>query len=349
VTSSSNPPAVEIDGLTKRYQRQRPLTDVLRRTAPKETLALDDVSLDIREGEVFGLLGPNGSGKTTLLKLLSTILSPTSGTARVFGLDVRQHPRRVRQLVGLVTAEERSLYWRLTARQNLRFFLSLYGINGRRAETRIDSLLDLFMLTEVANVRVAEYSTGMRQKLSIARGLLSEPRLLFLDEPTRGLDPAAAHNLLQLVRERAVRHLENTVILTTHIAREVEQLCDRIATLHRGRVSYVGSVEGLVATLDETVGYSLVVDALPDAVFSALRGKAGVTECTVSRRDDGAIELELTLAHDGALSEVLRQLLFNNVMITRCTVRETSLEDTFRTVFGRTTPRPADLPAASSR
>jgi ABC-type uncharacterized transport system ATPase subunit len=221
-------------------------------------------------------------------------------------------------------------------------------VNGRRAETRIDSLLDLFMLTEVANVRVAEYSTGMRQKLSIARGLLSEPRLLFLDEPTRGLDPAAAHNLLQLVRDRAVRHLENTVILTTHIAREVEQLCDRIATLNRGRVDYVGSVEGLVATLDETVGYSLVLDALPDAVFSALRGKAGVTECTPNRREDGSIELELTLAYEGALSEVLRQLLFNNVTITRCTVRETSLEDTFRTVFGRTAPRPADVPATSS-
>jgi len=349
MTSPSNPPAVEIEGLTKRYQRQRALADVLRGAEPTETLALDNVSLDIREGEVFGLLGPNGSGKTTLLKLLSTILSPTSGTARLFGFDVRQHPRRVRQLVGLVTAEERSLYWRLTARQNLRFFLSLYGMSGRRAETRIDSLLDLFMLTEVANVRVAEYSTGMRQKLSIARGLLSEPRLLFLDEPTRGLDPAAAHNLLQLVRDRAVRHLENTVILTTHIAREVEQLCDRIATLNRGRVDYVGSVEGLVATLDETVGYSLVLDALPDAVFSALRGKAGVTECTPNRREDGSIELELTLAYEGALSEVLRQLLFNNVTITRCTVRETSLEETFRTVFGRTAPRPADVPATSSR
>ena len=349
MTSSSNPPAVEIDGLTKRYQRQRPLTHVLRGTAAKETLALDGVSLDIREGEVFGLLGPNGSGKTTLLKLLSTILSPTSGTARLFGIDVRQQPRRVRQLVGLVTAEERSLYWRLTARQNLRFFLSLYGVSGRQAEMRIDSLLDLFMLTEVANVRVAEYSTGMRQKLSIARGLLSEPRLLFLDEPTRGLDPAAAHNLLQLVRERAVRHLENTVILTTHIAREVEELCDRIATLNRGRVSYVGSVEGLVATVDETVGYSLVIDALPDAVFSALRGKAGVTECRPTRREDGAIELELSLAYEAALSEVLRQLLFNNVTIVRCTVREKSLEETFRTVFGRTAQPPATLPATSSQ
>jgi ABC-2 type transport system ATP-binding protein len=348
VTLSSNAPAVEIDGLTKRYQRQRGLADLLRGTAAKETLALDNVSLDIRRGEVFGLLGPNGSGKTTLLKLLSTILSPTSGTARLFGIDVRQHPRRVRQLVGLVTAEERSLYWRLTARQNLRFFLSLYGVNGREAEKRIDGLLDLFVLSEVADVRVAEYSTGMRQKLSIARGLLSEPQLLFLDEPTRGLDPAAAHNLLQLVRERAVRHLENTVILTTHIAREVDQLCDRIATLNRGRVSYVGSVEGLVSTLDETVGYALVVDALPDAVLSALRGKAGVNECVPRRRDDGAIELELTLAHGGALSEVLRQLLFSNVTIARCTVREKSLEETFRTVFGRTAPRPADVPATSA-
>ena len=345
----TTPAAVEIDGLTKRYRRQRPLKDLLRGAAPRETLALDQVTLEIREGEVFGLLGPNGSGKTTLLKLLSTILSPTAGTARLFGVDVRQNPRRVRQLVGLVTAEERSLYWRLTARQNLRFFLSLYGVDGRRAEQRVDALLDLFVLTEVADVRVAEYSTGMRQKLSIARGLLSEPKLLFLDEPTRGLDPAAAHNLLRLVRERAVEHLENTVILTTHIAREVEQLCDRIATLNHGRVSYVGSVDGLVATVHATVGYTLVVDALPEAAFNALRGKTGVTSCGRRALDDGSVELELTLAHEAALTEVLRQLLFNNVTITRCNARETSLEETFRAVFGRTAPVPADAAAAARR
>jgi ABC-2 type transport system ATP-binding protein len=329
--------AVEVEAITKVYQRQRGLLDAVRRTTPRETLALDEVTLDVQEGEVFGLLGPNGSGKTTLLKLLSTILSPTSGTARLFGVDVQRDPRRVRQMVGLVTAEERSLYWRLTGRQNLRFFLSLYGIEGRKANARVEAVLDLFDLTEVGDVRVAEYSTGMRQKLSIARGLLSEPRLLFLDEPTRGLDPAAAHNLLQLVRERAVEHLENTVILTTHIAREVDQLCDRIATLNRGRVSYVGPVEGLGATVDQTVHYTLTVAGLSDSAFSALRTKAGVTACTRTAIEGSGYELQLALATESALSEVLRQLLFNNVTIMRCNVREKSLEETFRMVFGTAT------------
>jgi len=196
---------------------------------------------------------------------------------------------------------------------------------------------------------VAEYSTGMRQKLSIARGLLSEPKLLFLDEPTRGLDPAAAHNLLRLVRERAVEHLDNTVILTTHIAREVEQLCDRIATLNHGRVSYVGSVEGLVATVDATVGYTLIVDALPDAAFNALRGKSGVTSCSRQAVENGRVEVELTLAHEAALTEVLRQLLFNNVTITRCNAREASLEETFRAVFDRGVPAAADAAGGRRR
>src|SRR5436853_397956 len=140
--------AVEAHGLTKQYRHQRSLTDILRRRPALETAALNDVSIAIEEGEVFGLLGPNGSGKTTFLKLLSTILLPTSGTAKIFGLDVLHEPRKVRQMVALVTAEERSLYWRLTGRQNLHFFASLYGLGGRSIEAKIDELLELFVLRE---------------------------------------------------------------------------------------------------------------------------------------------------------------------------------------------------------
>jgi ABC-2 type transport system ATP-binding protein len=328
-------PAVEVEAVSKVYQRQRSLTDILRRRHRPDTRALDQVSLAIEEGEVFGLLGPNGSGKTTFLKILSTILSPTSGTARVFGLDVRREPRRVRRLVALVTAEERSLYWRLTGRQNLAFFGSLYGSPTARSAARIEELLDLFDLREAGDTRVGEYSTGMRQKLAIVRGLLSEPRLLFLDEPTRGLDPAAAHNLLELVRARAVEHLENTVILTTHIAREVEQLCDRIATLHHGRVSYLGSVAGLTATVAQRMIYSFMVSGVSEAVLASLRDRDGVTSCTHAARADGAWDLEVGLAHESALSGVLRQLLWANVTITRCQLREQSVEETFRAVFDR--------------
>jgi ABC-2 type transport system ATP-binding protein len=325
--------AVEARGLTKRYRHGRSLTDILQRQPARETAALTDVSLGIEEGEVFGLLGPNGSGKTTFLKMLSTILLPTSGVAKIFGHDVRQEPRKVRQMVALVTAEERSLYWRLTGRQNLNFFASLYGLGGRSIDAKIDELLDLFVLRDASNVRVAEYSTGMRQKLAIARGLLSNPKLLFLDEPTRGLDPAAAHNLLQLVKERAIEHFENTVILTTHIAREVEQLCDRIATLDHGALTYVGPVETLGQSLDRTVTYLMTVSAIPDVVVERLRAKTGVISCAAIAQH-GTTELELVFAREAiTVSDILRMLLFNNVEILRCTIKERSLEETFREVF----------------
>lgn len=333
--------AVEASGLTKRYHHQRSASDILHGRRAVETNALRDVSLAIEEGEVFGLLGPNGSGKTTFLKLLSTILLPTSGTATIFGHDVRREPRKVRQMVALVTAEERSLYWRLTGRQNLQFFASLYGLDGRRIESKIDELLELFVLTDASKRRVAEYSTGMRQKLAIARGLLSDPKLLFLDEPTRGLDPAAAHNLLELVKERAVEHFQNTVILTTHIAREVEQLCDRIATLHHGAITYLGPVETLGRSLDVTVTYAMTVTGLTDVVAERLRAKKGVLSCTCVAKND-VTEIELVFAREAiTLSDVLRLLLFNNVELLRCSVKERSLEETFRAVFD--TPRAHEL------
>lgn len=305
----------------------------MHRRVAAEAEALTAVTVAIEEGEVFGLLGPNGSGKTTFLKLLSTILSPTSGTARIFGHDVTREPRKVRAMVALVTAEERSLYWRLTGQQNLEFFASLYGLSGRRIESKIDELLELFVLTDARKIRVAEYSTGMRQKLAIARGLLSDPKLLFLDEPTRGLDPAAAHNLLNLVKERAVEHFENTVILTTHIAREVEQLCDRIATLHHGALTYIGPVETLGRSLDATVTYAMTVSGLTDVVTERLRARKGVVHCSTVERD-GVTEIELVFERDAlTLSDVLRLLLFNNVDIRRCSLQERTLEETFRTVF----------------
>ena len=325
--------AVEASSLTKRYRHPRSVSGILKGRPARETDALKDVTLAIEEGEVFGLLGPNGSGKTTFLKLLSTILSPTSGTARIFGHDVLREPRKVRQMVALVTAEERSLYWRLTGRQNLQFFASLYGLEGRRIQSKIHELLELFLLSDVSDVRVAAYSTGMRQKLAIARGLLSDPKLLFLDEPTRGLDPAAAHNLLELVKERAVEHFENTVILTTHIAREVEQLCDRIATLHHGAITYLGRVETLGRSFDLTVTYTMTVREISDTLVERLRARNGVLTCTAVEAE-GRTELEIVFARDAiTLSDVLRLLLFNNVELLRCTVKERSLEETFRTVF----------------
>jgi ABC-2 type transport system ATP-binding protein len=339
--------AVQTFSLSKTYHRPRGLRDVVAGRAAPATPALTDATLTVEEGEVFGLLGPNGSGKTTLLKLLSTILSPSSGTARIFGSDIIEEPRRVRSLVSLVTGEERSLYWRLTARQNLRFFGSLHGLSGRESRTKIDELLDLFDLRHVADTRVSAFSTGMRQRLAIARGLLSGPRLLFLDEPTRGLDPVAAHVLLTLVRERAVERYDNTVILTTHIAREVEQLCRRITMLERGAVVYQGTVDELRTSLERGQTYRLQVEHLTPEALAALAHRIGHDRCRLVERD----VLEIAFSNAKAqLSDVLRQLLFSGVNVLECTRREQSFEEMFRTVFehhGRE-PGPARAGRASA-
>jgi ABC-2 type transport system ATP-binding protein len=338
--------AVQTLSLSKTYQRPRSLRDLLAGRAAPETRALTDASLVIEEGEVFGLLGPNGSGKTTLLKLLSTILSPSSGTARIFGADVIEEPRRVRALVSLVTGEERSLYWRLTARENLSFFASLHGLNGRPSRLKIDELLELFDLREAADIRVSGFSTGMRQRLAIARGLLSGPRLLFLDEPTRGLDPVAAHTLLKFVRERAVERYDNTVILTTHIAREVEQLCRRIAMLNRGAVVYQGTVDDLRTSLERGQTYRLQLDHLTPEAFEALGRRVGPDRCRMVDSDGPHTVVEVAFSNATAqLGDVLRQLLFSGVNIVECTKREQSFEEMFRAVF---TQRAADRAAVGA-
>ena len=343
--------AVEAVALTKRYRRQRSLRDMLRPRAgvEAEAHALTDVTIRIEEGEVFGLLGPNGSGKTTFLKLLSTILSPTSGTARIFGHDVTRDARTVRSLLALVSGEERSLYWRLTGRQNLEFFGRLYGLDRQTIRRRGDDLLTVFDLRHAAGVRVAEYSTGMKQKLAIARGLLSGPRLLFLDEPTRGLDPVAAHSLLTLVRDRAVEHYANTVILTTHIAREVEQLCRRIAILHRGSVAYQGTVEELQASMEERQMYFVTVRGMRAHVFDSLCSRLGAESCRQVGSEHDLAHIQLSL--DGTvvtLSDVLRHVLGSGADVVECTRRERSFEETFRAVFDRRLKRPVPETATAA-
>ena len=191
--------AIQTDKLHKVFRQEKGLSDLFKSGNANEKVAVNSLTLQIREGEIFGLLGPNGSGKTTFLKMLGTILLPTSGSATIFGHDIVREENKVRKIVGLVTGEERSLYWRLTGRQNLYFFGNLYGIKRQGMESQINKLLKLFDLEHAADNRVSGYSSGMKQKLAIARGLLGNPKILFLDEPTRTLDPLAAHNLLNLI------------------------------------------------------------------------------------------------------------------------------------------------------
>ncbi len=239
------------------------------------TEALQGVDLTVHSGELFGLLGPNGAGKTTLTKILSTLLLPTSGTARVLGHDVSREGSAIRPLIGLVLGGERGLYNRVSGRENLRYFADLYGLPSPTVAPRIREVLDLVGLTEAADRRVEEYSRGMKQKLHLARGLLHRPPLLFLDEPTIGLDPRSARELRKLVRTLSSEGV--SIFLTTHYMFEAEELCHRIGILARGKMVACDTPTGLQRLVGGEGTVELESHEFEDAELSRLRSLPGVS------------------------------------------------------------------------
>jgi ABC-2 type transport system ATP-binding protein len=238
--------AIAIEGLSKRFERPLPaLRRQLRRKGPDHVEALRDVSLSVSPGEVFGLVGRNGQGKTTLIKSISGLIEPTAGSVRVFGQDSVREGRDVRRRVGLVSADERSFYFRLTGRDNLRFFARLHGLAPAAAEARIAELAQTFELGAVLERPFQEYSTGNKQRLALVRALLSDPPLLLLDEPTRSLDPISAQSLRAVIGSFSKSAPDKTVLITTHNLAEIEQLCGRVAILSRGRLIECASLEAL--------------------------------------------------------------------------------------------------------
>ena len=205
-------------------------------SGPREFTALDNVSLEVRPGELFGLLGSNGAGKTTLIKILTTLLAPTSGGAFVDGLDVATQAPALRQRINMVSGGETSGYGVLSVRENLWLFSQLYGVPGKEAVARIDKLLATVGLTEKANTRISHLSTGLRQKMNFCRGFVTNPKILFLDEPTLGLDVTAARTARQFVRGWMDEAPGRTMLLTTHYMMEADELCDRVAVVDRGKL-----------------------------------------------------------------------------------------------------------------
>lgn len=237
---------IEIEELSQRFSVLRSYRDlIVRPFQKKEITALSEVNLGVRKGEFFALLGPNGAGKTTLIKILATLILPSSGRALVHGLDVTRYGREVRRRIGYVVGDERSFYWRLTGRQNLRFFATLNNLSGGAAAVRIQQLLEFVGLEPDADRMFKDYSSGMRQKLAIARGLLTDPEIIFMDEPTKSLDPLTADAIRSFVREKMIGERKRTVLYATHNLREAEAMCDRLAIISRGSVKYVGAVNEL--------------------------------------------------------------------------------------------------------
>ena len=239
-------PAIEAVGLVKEFEKgRRTLWQRLRREPDTRARfrAVDGVDLRIERGEIFGLLGPNGAGKTTTMRMLATLLEPTSGRAQVLGLDVVTRAREVRRQMGAVLSDGRSLYWKLTARENLEYFAALYHVPAPETRRRIDEALEAVRLADRQDDYVERYSAGMRQRLVLARALLPDPQLLLLDEPTVGLDPQSARDLRE--RVASLRADGRTVVLTTHYMEEADQLCDRIAIIDHGHIVALDTPLGL--------------------------------------------------------------------------------------------------------
>lgn len=256
--------AIHATELTKRFTSSDSIGQIIRQPlgrSRREVVAVDQVSLEVRTGELFGLLGPNGAGKTTLIKLLCTLVTPTSGSAQIEGIDLH-HASRVLQVVGMASGDERSFYWRLSGRANLEFFAALYGLDRSAARQRAAELLEQFDLVTQAERPFRTYSSGQKQRLSIARALLHRPRVLFLDEPTRSLDPTATMNLHVFIEEELLRRAGMTILLTTHRLDEAQRLCQRIAIMDRGRIQACGTPDELRARLSHTISYELRVGGL---------------------------------------------------------------------------------------
>ncbi|MEP7384002.1 MAG: ABC transporter ATP-binding protein [Gemmatimonadota bacterium] len=247
---SSADVSVRVRHLSKRFPVRRGWGELLR--APMATrwvTSVDDVSFDVARGEFFGLLGPNGAGKTTLLKMLATFITPDQGVALIEGIDLLEVPRQVRSLVVPVIASERSLYWRLTARENLELFARLWLVPRSEIAGRVEDVLAVVDLRDTGEKLVGQFSSGMMQRLLIARALLADPRVLLLDEPTRSLDPVSARAFRRFLREELSERRQCAVIIATHSAEEAFDLCDRVAVLDRGRLLALGVASELAQEL----------------------------------------------------------------------------------------------------
>jgi ABC-2 type transport system ATP-binding protein len=319
--------SIQTIDLTKRFPGQVGWRGLLGRKWEK--LALVGVNLEVSQGEIFGLLGPNGAGKTTLIKILSTLLLPSSGAASISGLDVVERSREVRAKLGLIYGDERTFFWRLSAIENLRFYAGLYGIPGAQAEERIDHLLDLVGLEGEAHRPMHHFSTGMKQRAAIARGLLNNPEVLFMDEPTRSLDPVAAKELRALIEERVVDR-SRTVLLATHQIQEAEALCDRVAFISQGRIEHTGTVHQLQRLFRTEELHRVVVSRMEGTALEALRNFPGVRSLSVEPLDDSTYSLEIGVERGTAvLPQIIREIVSAGGDVWSSMQRELTLEEIF--------------------
>jgi len=335
LTTESRQVAISIEGISKDFPERRRWQEIVRRPfRARRIRVLDDVRCEVRAGEFFGLLGPNGAGKTTLFKTLMASITPNEGTATILGHDVIKEAASVRRLVACVLATDRSLFWRLSAEENLRLFATLHGLHGEQRKNRIDEVLRAVQLEDVGVRMVAAFSTGMRQRLLIARALLSHPKILLLDEPTRSLDPISARGFREFLRNEIVDRQGCTVMLATHNSEEAMELCDRVAILDRGKMLAVGRTSELAREFGEQIfciwtrsphhpaivmldaeGRAKLLDVLPAesegwscvrlAIPGGMNRSAEVLECLIA----SGVEVARFEQKDMALAELIERVV----------------------------------------
>ncbi|NIS79194.1 MAG: ATP-binding cassette domain-containing protein [Anaerolineales bacterium] len=300
------------------------------RRKTKEVVAVDDISFDVQQGMLFGLLGPNGAGKTTTVKMLTTLLIPTAGTARVLGYDIVKEADAIRPRIGFIFGGERGLYWRLSGIDNLRYFASLYHVDPVETKKRIPYLLELVGLADRGQEKVEGYSRGMKQRLHIARTLLHDPEVLFLDEPTMGLDPVGARELRQVIRNLQAER--KTILLTTHYMFEADALCERIAVIDHGLIVALDTPEVLKNHVSDLSVIEVEVFGLPEQILDQIRSLPIIDAVSVEDHD----QKQILLAHSPLGSEAVPQLLasLDGVRVGKVVVREPTLEDAYVRLVG---------------
>lgn len=329
--------AIETFNLTKKFLVKRTAVESGRKK--QDVSAVCNVNLKVRRGEFFGLLGPNGAGKTTLIKMLCTLILPTSGTALVNGFDIVNKDRKVRESVGLIPGDvRRTFYFRLSGRQNLEFFASLYNISRKQARNRIEELLGIVELEHWADEKVMRYSTGMLQKLAVARGLLADPPILLLDEPTVGLDPRSARSIRDFIKKELNELEGKTIVLTTHYMEEADQLCDRVAVMDDGRIVVIDSPENLKKLVRKEDIIELEVLNIIPRMEEKIRFIKGVKRVVVGFKEStvglGKIRIHISESRE-VLPNVIDDIVKCGGKVISLKTSEPTLEDVFMKFTGR--------------
>ena len=326
--------AIRTEALTRTYSKPRKGRWWSRSAAKAggDFVALDGVTLDVPPGELFGLLGPNGAGKTTLIKILTTLLAPTSGTAYVDGLDVLTQANEIRPLINMVSGGESSGYGILNVRENLWLFARIYGVPTAIANKRIDQMLGIVGLNDKATSRISHLSTGQRQKMNFCRGFITDPKILFLDEPTLGLDVTSARAIRSFLREWMSEKPDRTLLLTTHYMAEADELCDRVAIIDKGKVLACDTPTRLKRQVQTHVLYEISLSP-GSGGWADLEKLPGVHQSTATTTPT-TVELKVSLEAEPAIGTVVQTLVTRGGHILSLKKVEPTLEDVFIELVG---------------